>query len=303
MAEAPHRATWLPILALTVNAGVWGVSWLPLRALQRYGVHPLWATALVMGLALLAISLWRRGAWRGLWREPLLWGLFLASGISNAGFNWAITVGDVVRVALLFYTMPAWAVLMAWFWLGERPHASTWAQLALALVGVLVVLHTPGNPWPLPSSLADFLALASGCAFAATNTLLRRAGHTAPAHRTWAMFAGGAGVSATVAALLQAQGVVPALPPAGLPWMGLALALGLAFTLGNLCLQYGATRLSVLTTSLVMLSELLFASLSAAAFDAAEISARTLAGGALIVTAAVLAARQDARPNAPGAPA
>ena len=65
MAEAPHRATWLPILALTVNAGVWGVSWLPLRALQRYGVHPLWATALVMGLALLAISLWRRGAWRG----------------------------------------------------------------------------------------------------------------------------------------------------------------------------------------------------------------------------------------------
>ena len=29
-------------------------------------------------------------------------------------FNWAVTVGDVVRVVLLFYLMPAWSVLLAW---------------------------------------------------------------------------------------------------------------------------------------------------------------------------------------------
>ena len=41
--------------------------------------------------------------------------------MTNVGFNWAVTMGDVVRVVLLFYLMPLWAVLLAWPLLGERP--------------------------------------------------------------------------------------------------------------------------------------------------------------------------------------
>ena len=37
----------------------------------------------------------------------------LAAGTTNATFNWAVTLGDVVRVVLLFYLMPLWAVLLA----------------------------------------------------------------------------------------------------------------------------------------------------------------------------------------------
>ena len=44
-AAAPGAAIW-PVLALTANAFVWGVSWWPFRALQAQGLHPLWATAL-----------------------------------------------------------------------------------------------------------------------------------------------------------------------------------------------------------------------------------------------------------------
>jgi drug/metabolite transporter (DMT)-like permease len=55
-------------------------------------------------------------------------------------------------------------------------------------------------------------------------------------------------------------------------------------------LQYGAARLAAHTTALVMLTELLFASASSAWLDAAEFSTRTLAGGGLIVLAALLAA-------------
>jgi drug/metabolite transporter (DMT)-like permease len=34
-------------------------------------------------------------------------------------FNWAVTIGDVGRVVLLFYLMPAWAALFARLVLGE----------------------------------------------------------------------------------------------------------------------------------------------------------------------------------------
>ncbi|MDO8370705.1 MAG: EamA family transporter, partial [Polaromonas sp.] len=62
------------------------------------------------------------------------------------------------------------------------------------------------------------------------------------------------------------------------------------FLLSNMALQYGAARLAASTTALVMLTEILFASLSAAALGASEFSPRTLLGGSLIVLAAALAA-------------
>ena len=79
----------------------------------------------------------------------------------------------------------------------------------------------------------------------------------------------------------------PALLPAG--WL-VFLGLSLAFVVSNAALQYGAARLPTNTTSLVMLTEILFASVSAAALGAAVFSPRILWGGSLIVLAAFLAA-------------
>jgi hypothetical protein len=115
----------------------------------------------------------RPRAWRGfLSRHPQLWLLAAAAGLTNVGFNWAVTVGDVVRVVLLFYLMPAWSVLLAWPMLGERPTAAAAARLLLALAGVLVVLKTPERPGPAARA-ADWLALLGGFSFALTNILLR----------------------------------------------------------------------------------------------------------------------------------
>jgi drug/metabolite transporter (DMT)-like permease len=74
-------------------------------------------------------------------------------------------------------------------------------------------------------------------------------------------------------------------------WLVLAALVGLAFLAGNLALLYGAARLPAGTTALVMLTEVLFASMSSVALGAGELSARTLFGGALILLAALLAAR------------
>ena len=86
---------------LVLNAFVWGVSWYPFRLLEAEGLHPLWSTAIIYGLALLALLVWRPGSWRALLHHPLLWLLMLASGLTNVGFNWAVTIGDVVHETYL----------------------------------------------------------------------------------------------------------------------------------------------------------------------------------------------------------
>ena len=275
-------------MALVLNALVWGVSWWPFRALEARGLHPLWATAFIYLFALVCLLAFKLQAWRGFIKHPALWWLVLAAGLTNVGFNWAVTVGDVVRVVLLFYLMPAWVVVLAWPLLGEKPTAGSLFRLALALAGVVIVLKTPTSAWPVPQSLADWLALMGGFSFALTNILLRRLNQTPEESRMLAMFGGGTVMAGLAALAGMGLGHVTGLPAPGLDWVGLVLLLSLAFLASNLALQYGAARLQASATSLIMLSEVVFASVSAVLLGAGELTGRTLAGGGLILLASLL---------------
>lgn len=278
----------LAALALLANALTWGISWWPFRQLQDFGVHPLWATALIYTTALVCLLLLRPFAWRSFTQSPALWLLALAAGLTNIGFNWAVTVGDVVRVVLLFYLMPAWVVLLAWPLLGEKPTIGSLARLALALAGVLIVLKNSDSPWPWPRELADWLGLMAGFCFALTNIMLRKLKDTPASANMLAMFGGGA-LMATVAALVgMGLGIVAALPALAPPWVAWVGGLSLMFLVGNLGLQYGAARLRASATSIIMLSEVVFASVSAVALGAGHITSHLLVGGSLIFLASVL---------------
>jgi drug/metabolite transporter (DMT)-like permease len=63
-----------------------------------------------------------------------------------------------------------------------------------------------------------------------------------------------------------------------------------AFLIGNVALQYGAARLPAHTTALIMLSEVVFASVSSVALGASEMSLHTVVGGGFIVLAAAWSA-------------
>jgi drug/metabolite transporter (DMT)-like permease len=282
--------------ALVFNALFWGVSWIAFRAVHAQGLHPLWATALVFAVALIGLVLWQPQAWRAWVAQPALWFLFVAAGVGNAAFNWAVSTGDVIRVALLFYTMPAWVVLLAWWLLGERPTLFKIAQLVLAMVGVAVVLKRPDAPWPLPESLPDYLSLLAGFAFALATTLLRRLHTAQTGTRMLVMFSGGLVMSCLAAWFADLPG--PELAALTAPaWLWVA-ALCLGFLTSNLAYQYSASRLSPVTASLIMLTEILFASLSSIAMGVSEITLRLSLGGALIVAAAALAAWGDKKVEA-----
>jgi drug/metabolite transporter (DMT)-like permease len=303
LSETAAAARSRAAAALVFNAFVWGTSWWPLRRLQEMGVHPLWTTALTFTLASLVIAAVRPRAVVQVLRTPALWVLVVAAGCTNAAFNWAIVIGDVVRVVLLFYLMPLWTVLLARVVLGERLTRVAAARIALGTLGALIVLWpdashaggADGVALPLPRSLADWLGIVGGFSFAFNNVMLRREASRPEEGRSLAMFAGGALVAAALAAALAAGGTVAPLPPAALPWFALALAVTVAFVAGNLCLQYGAARLPANGTAVVMLTEVLFASLSAVALGGGVLTARLAVGGALIVAGALLAALGSAR--------
>jgi drug/metabolite transporter (DMT)-like permease len=289
----------LAVLALALNALVWGLSWWPLRQLDADGLHPLWTTACVFTLATVVLSFISPSGWLHFKQHPQLWWLMAASGLTNVGFNWAVTTGDVVRVVLLFYLMPTWSLLLAWWLLDERPTRGALMRLGLALLGVVLVLKTPESPWPLPQDLPDVLALFAGFCFALTNIWLLRLQHTPESSRMVAMFGGGALMAVACAVLATVAGVIPAaqlfavpFESAGVsslaPWV---LGLSAAFLVSNFTLQYGAARLSAHTTAMVMMSEVVFASVSSVALGASALTWRVGLGGGMIVLAALLASQ------------
>jgi drug/metabolite transporter (DMT)-like permease len=290
--------------ALVFNALVWGTSWWPLRTLQERGLHPLWATALIFTIASLAIAAVRPAALRQVLGTPALWALVAAAGCTNAAFNWAIVIGDVVRVVLLFYLMPLWTVLLARVVLGERLTRAAALRVGLGTARAPIVLWPDAaslpqrglvEALPLPRSLADVLGIVGGFSFAFNNVMLRREAGRPEEGRALAMFVGGALVAGGLAAVLTARGAISALPAPAAPWLALAGALTVVFLAGNLCLQYGAARLPANQTAVVMLTEVLFASLSALALGGGTLTPRIALGGALIVSAALLAALEPGR--------
>ncbi|MDP4302881.1 DMT family transporter [Leptothrix discophora] len=300
--SAASRVSGLAVLALMFNALTWGLSWWPFRQLQDAGLHSLWSTVLIYGSAMVVVTVVRPRAWGQLLRQRNLWLIALASGCTNLGFNWGVTIGDVSRVVLLFYLTPLWTVALARWLLGEHADARVWLRVAMALAGAALVISAghdgqAARPASMPR-LADALALAAGFFFSLNNVMLRRSADLPEEGRALAMFGGGALVSLLVVSAgslglggLDGLGMQPP-PPVQASWLLPAMGLALAFLLSNLSLQYGAARLPANVTSVVMPCEVVFASLSAVWWAGEVLGPMLLIGGALILGATLLAAWQ-----------
>ena len=273
------------VAALLMNALLWGLSWIAFKFLQAHGIHPLWSTAIIFSVCSLLLIAFRPTALREMRGHPELWLVALTAGITNASFNGAVAFGDVVRVILLFYLMPVWAVILARLILQEPITVRSLMRITLGLIGAMVVLYQPSVGLPLPHSLADWVALLGGSTFALNNVMLRRLKGVSDAARAIAMLGGGALLSALLGTVFAALGMMlwptalnMAVAPTLALWSGL-------FLIAVVCLQYGASRLPANISAVIMLTEILVATVSAWALGAAEIRLQDLIGGALIISA------------------
>ena len=282
-------AARLPILVLLFSASLWGLGWWPLKQFAAAGLSGPVLALLTYGLVGLCTSIliWReRAAWRV--QSGVLLGIVVIGGWANTAFVWAMVIGDVVRVMLLFYLSPVWSVLGGWLLLGEplRPRRR-WA-VGMALVGLWLVL---GGSRAFEASLsrADILALTAGLAFAGNNLLARAGQHIPVASKTVAVFVG-CGVMAML--LMAQQGL--ALPPISL----LASPLGLGvlacgfiwLVVATATWQYGVTHLESGRAGIVLVVELLVAVASASWVAGTALAPMEWLGGTLIAAAALLEA-------------
>jgi drug/metabolite transporter (DMT)-like permease len=279
-----------PVLALATSSVLWGLTWIPLKHFASFGLQGVVVTLVAHGSVGIIALAWlaRRTSWRSSWRGLLT--LAGCGAIANLAFASAIVSGDVVRVMVLFYLLPAWGVLGGWLVLGERVDTVRKLTVAGALGGALLIL---GGPRVLsqPPSGADVLAVLSGMALAMNNVLFRKLDQVAVPDKVAAMFAGCLLLAATLALL----GVEKL--PHGVPsqvWLEL-VAFGLLYlSIATLGTQWGVGHMEAGKSSVLIIMELVTAVLSAALLAGAQLSLLEWLGGGLVVTASLIEARRPA---------
>lgn len=285
----------LPILSLLFSATLWGVIWYPLRLLAEQGLAGLWSGLISYG-ALLGIFLWVPLRERvSLQRNFLPFALMgLSAGWCNVAFIMAVLDGNVVRVLLLFYLSPFWAVCLGWFLLDERLDRQSMLVFAIAVAGALVMLwdDSLGMPWPRDS--ADWLAVSSGFAFALSNVFVRRLQSISVLLKSTGSWAGVV-VVAVSWILLGNTGF----PEVSAGVLFAAVALGLCgFLVMTFTVLYGVTRMPVHRSAVILLFELVVGAVSSLLLTDEVVLPREWLGGFMIIAAAWLAARIHARDEA-----
>ena len=189
--SSPRRSA---VPALLVTILIWAYSWVVMKqVLAHAGPFDFAALRYLLGAAVLFAALLVS---RQSMQPPPLLPTILIGLCQTAAFQgleqWALLDGGAGHVALLAYTMPFWAVLLAWLLLGDRPTRRHWLGLALAALGLLCIIE----PWHrMGSVVSTALAIAGGAAWAAGTVLSKRLFRTQALSvlnlTAWQMLAGG----------------------------------------------------------------------------------------------------------------
>lgn len=273
---------WPPTLALLFSATFWGVVWYPLRLLEQRGLDGVWLTIVVYAAAFVIVAPFVRdfAMIRQRWPEYLL--LMLAAGWANLAFILAMLEGSVMRVLLLFYLSPVWALLLAHWLLHEAITAKIAVLMLVAMCGALLMLWNPQLSHPWPQSRADWLALSAGVAFALGNVMIRRLYDQPLLLKTTVAWVGCLLVAGAALLVQQQQ-----LPDISLAILAAAVALGIAgFMLSTVALQYGVTHMTVQRSAVILLFELVAGAVSSMWLAGEMLETRDYAGGIMIIMAA-----------------
>lgn len=177
--DSSRRGRSIGFLCLLVTAFGWALNW-PLMKLLLQQWPPLFARGLagmLAALILAALALSRRESLK-VPREAVprllfaaFTGVFAWMGFGTMAMKY-VTVGEGT---LLAYTMPIWAMLFAWPFLGARPTWRDVAALALGVAGVTLLLGAGGLEFTPGKLIGIAMALSCAILFALGNVLNRQA--------------------------------------------------------------------------------------------------------------------------------
>ncbi len=132
-------------VALGVLTALFGTNWVAMKLALTHA-HPITfnieRTWVAIGVLFAVLVLRRRRLLPESWVAVAVTGFFQTT-VNMGSTTMAIADGGAGRAAVLVFTMPFWTVLLAWPVLGERVRGVQWIALALAFVGLTLVIE----PW------------------------------------------------------------------------------------------------------------------------------------------------------------
>jgi drug/metabolite transporter (DMT)-like permease len=277
---------YLPVISILIGAVLWGLLWLPLKFFASVGLtgNLIGMTAyFIVGLVALPIVWRQQKLWRGEMKLLLLIGIFFAS--ANITFTTALMQGEVVRVMLLFYLLPAWGALGGVLILKEKLSKRRYIAIALSLAGVFVIM---GGTAVLsqPFSMVDIMSLAAGFCLAATAIVNKMAVQTPLASRAFVPF-----IFCPPLALLSNYFVPTPMPELGLTVWLLLVAFAFIWLFGATVFStFGFAKVEASRASILQVTELFVAIITATLIGGEVLETKEYIGGALIVIATILEA-------------
>ena len=269
---------------VALSALVWGCWWIPLREIDGYGLKGDWTSVAVLGIAALCLTpliLGRLG--RLLRAGAMVWGAGLFFGAMFSTYQHGLITADVVRVTLLFYLAPVWGTLLGMVFLGTRFSLQRMVVIVLGFAGAVVILDFEGGV-PSPRGLGEWMGLASGIAFAIGATFAHKVVGNFELEKVWLSVAFGALLS-TVFALVN-----PAfsLPSADQVFAAAPFAFGVVVVILipiTWTMVWGAQRLDPGRLSLLLMFEVVAASVTSALLAGEPYGIEKVIGTAMILTA------------------
>ena len=152
------------------SALLWGVYWMPVRALENFGVSGVW-TALLFSVSGLIASIpllaWGRAGKIG-WQH-IVGALII--GIAFTLYAIALTYSEVVRVVLLFYLAPAWSTIIECLFYKRVLTLKSMLGLFFSFLGIVVIFR---GELPLDGlgALGDWMALGAGLCWSTGSALM-----------------------------------------------------------------------------------------------------------------------------------
>lgn len=285
-------------IAILAGASVWGLFWIPLRYLDTLGIGGLWALSLVMATGFVP-ALIMTCQCKELPDLALsdTWYAGLALGLAMTLYFVALLYTDVIRVIFLFYLLPVWTTISAWMIYREPVSLGRIGIMLVALSGLWLLLGG-GSGLPVPESLGDWCAIASGLCWGVSLSLLRGREGGGAFSRTLVAISS-ALVFSLIAALLLSGAESPVAETRtissdtggtdGIRVFLVAAAFGiLAMFPAMLAQVWGAQHVAAPTAALLTMSEIVVAIVSAALLIGTELPAASLAGGCIIILAVCL---------------
>jgi drug/metabolite transporter (DMT)-like permease len=166
------------LMFLAITSLGWGFNWPIIKHLVSV-LPPLTlrGTTGVVGAGLLALLAISRGQNLRIARK--LWPRLVLAAILNVGC-WMVLMGFALlwlpasEAALIAYTMPVWASILAWPILGERPNLLRVISLLMAFLGLSAILGGNGVAASLAKLPGILMALGGSVGFAVGTVLAKK---------------------------------------------------------------------------------------------------------------------------------